>query len=248
MIGKGARVTDRVGGALIPLARVVDDTRMRLIAHRGFAAVAPENTVAAVRAAADRADAVEFDVRRCGSGELVVIHDDTIDRVTEGTGRVVDCPLEELQRYTVLDADETIPTLAEVLEALPPDVNVNLELKDEDIAADVLETLADADVPNRVVLTSFLISELRRVRDLEPSQPTGLLVSRDQRRPITTAVELGCAVVGAHSRRCLLTRLVPRAKAVDLEVHAWSVPGPTVARILGWRGVDYVSSDRPLSV
>lgn len=227
---------------------VVVDTRMRLIAHRGFAAVAPENTIGAVRAAADRADAVEFDVRRCGSGELVVFHDDTVDRVTDATGRVADCSLEDLQSHTVLDSDETIPTLAELLEALPPDVNVNLELKDEDIAADVLETLAHADVPNRVVVTSFLVPELRRVRDLEPSQPTGLLVSRDQRQPVTTAVELGCSVIGAHSRRCLLTRLVPRAKAVDLEVHAWSVPGPTVARILGWRGVDYVSSDRPLSV
>lgn len=55
---------------------------MRLIAHRGFAATAPENTIAAVQSAADHADAVEFDVQRCGSGELVVIHDDTIDRVT----------------------------------------------------------------------------------------------------------------------------------------------------------------------
>ncbi|MCU4971572.1 glycerophosphodiester phosphodiesterase family protein [Halobacteria archaeon AArc-m2/3/4] len=221
---------------------------MRLIAHRGFAAVAPENTIAAVRAAADRADAVEFDVRRCGSGELVVFHDDTIDRVTGGTGRVADCSLEELQSYTVLDSDETIPTLAELLAALPAGVNVNLEIKDEGIAADVLETLANAAVPNQVVITSFLASELRRVHELEPSQPTGLLVSRDRRRPVTTAVELGCSVIGAHSRRCLLTRLVPRAKAVDLEVHAWSVPGPIVARVLEWRGVDYVSSDRPLSV
>ena len=63
---------------------------MRLIAHRGFAAVHPENTVRAVRAAARVADAVEVDVRRCATGELVVIHDATVDRVTDGTGPVAD--------------------------------------------------------------------------------------------------------------------------------------------------------------
>ncbi len=117
---------------------------MRLIAHRGFAATAPENTIAAVQSAAEYADAVEFDVRRCGSGELVVIHDETVDRVTGGVGAVADSSLEELQSLTVLQSGERVPTLEEMLEVVPPSVEINLEMKELDIAADVLEALRPA--------------------------------------------------------------------------------------------------------
>ncbi|ELY42428.1 glycerophosphodiester phosphodiesterase [Natronorubrum sulfidifaciens] len=219
---------------------------MRLIAHRGFAATAPENTIAALQSAAEYADAVEFDVRRCGSGELVVIHDETIDRVTDGVGTVADIPLEELRTYTVLDSGQRVPTLEEVLEALPTTVEINLEMKASGIAADVLEALAD--VENRVVTTSFQLAELRAIRELDPSQPTGLLVSRDLETPVTTAVELDCDVIGANYWRCLSTWLVPRATAVDLEIHAWSLEYRAVAKLLEWRGVDCVSADRPLRV
>ena len=217
---------------------------MRLIAHRGFAATAPENTIAAIQSAADHADAVEFDVRRCGSGELVVIHDETIDRVTGRVGAVAETDLDELRTMTVLESGERIPTLAEMLDALPPAVEVNLEMKDRGIAADVLEAITGVD--NRVVTTSFLHDELRAIRELDRDQPTGLLVSRRLETPVTTAIELDCDVIGANYWRCLSTRLVPRAKAVGLEVHAWSIERRLVATLLGLRGVDCISADRPL--
>ncbi|NUB92022.1 glycerophosphodiester phosphodiesterase [Haloterrigena sp. SYSU A121-1] len=219
---------------------------MRLIAHRGFAATAAENTIPALRSAADRADAVEFDVRRCGSGELVVVHDETIDRVTDGTGAVADSSLAALTSHTVLDSGERIPTLEAVLEALPPSVEINLELKDAGIAADVLE-IVDG-VENRVVATSFLASELRTIRELDPDQPIGLLVSRRLETPVTTAVELDCDVLGASYWRCLATGVVPRAKSVGLEVHAWTIERRPLAKLLESRGVDCVSADRPLRV
>ncbi|AEH37577.1 glycerophosphodiester phosphodiesterase [Halopiger xanaduensis] len=217
---------------------------MRVIAHRGFSATAPENTIAAIRSAADRADAVEFDVRRCGSGELVVVHDETIDRVTGGVGTVVHSSLEELKTHTVLESGERIPTLEETIAALPSDVVVNLEMKELGIAADVLEAIEDLE--NRVVTTSFLVPELRTMRDLDSGQPTGLLANRHLENPVTTAVELGCDVIGANWWRCLTTRLVPRAKAVGLEVHSWSIERRLVAKLLERRGVDYVSADRPI--
>ena len=219
---------------------------MRLIAHRGFAATSPENTIAAIRSAAEYADAVEFDVRRCGSGELVVIHDDTIDRVTGGNGTVADTTLEELETLTVLGSGERVPTLEAMLEALPPEVEVNLEMKATGIAADVLEAIEG--VENRVVTTSFLLSELEAIREIDRSQPTGLLVSRHLETPVTTAVELDCDVIGANYWRCLTTNLVPRAKSVDLEIHAWSLERRITAKLLEWRGVDCVSADRPIRV
>lgn len=219
---------------------------MELIAHRGFAGVAPENTIGAIRAVAGRADAVEFDVRRCGSGELVVFHDATLDRLTGTSGLLEEIPLPRLRELTVLDSSEGIPTLAEALEALPPAVDVNLELKSAGIAGDVVAALAATEAENRVVCTSFHTDELAAIHRLDPDRETGLLVSRSERTPVTTAVELGCSVVGAHARRCLCTRLVGHAKRVDLEVHAWSVPWRAAARVLSWRGVDRVSADRPI--
>ncbi|WP_222919229.1 glycerophosphodiester phosphodiesterase [Natrinema sp. SYSU A 869] len=221
---------------------------MRLIAHRGFAATAPENTIGAVQAAAEHADAVEFDVRRCGSGELVVVHDETIDRVTDGTGTVADATLTQLTDHSVLESDERIPTLTDMLAALPPSVEVNLELKESGIAADVLAVLEDAAVDNRVVTTSFLVSELRAIRERDPDQPIGLLASRHLETPITTAVELDCDVLGANRWRCLATGIVPRAKTVGLEVHAWTVERRSMATLLGRRGVDCVSADQPIAV
>ncbi|RKD97444.1 glycerophosphodiester phosphodiesterase [Halopiger aswanensis] len=217
---------------------------MRVIAHRGFGATAPENTIAAIRSAADRADAVEFDVRRCGSGELVVIHDETIDRVTDGAGTVASSSLQQLKRHVVLESGERIPTLEEMLAALPPNIEVNLEMKELDMAADVLAAIEG--IENRVVTTSFLVPELRTMRDLDSDQPTGLLANRHLENPVTTAIELGCEVIGANWWRCLTTRLVPRAKAVDLEVHSWSIERRPVATLLEQRGVDYVSADRPI--
>ncbi|WP_306057726.1 glycerophosphodiester phosphodiesterase [Natronococcus wangiae] len=219
---------------------------MRLIAHRGFAATAPENTIAAVQSAAAQAAAVEFDVRRCGSGELVVIHDETIDRVTGGVGAVADTALEDLQALTVLESGERIPTLEALLEALPTRVEVNLEMKALGIAEDVLDAVADVD--NRVVVTSFLLPELRSIRELDRDQPMGLLVSRRLDAPVTTAVELDCDVIGANYWRCLTTRLVPRAKAVGLEIHAWAIERWTTTRALGLRGVDCISADRPIQL
>ncbi|ELY99819.1 glycerophosphoryl diester phosphodiesterase [Natrialba chahannaoensis JCM 10990] len=219
---------------------------MRLIAHRGFAATAPENTITAIQSAAEYADAVEFDVRRCGSGELVVIHDETIDRVTGGVATVAESSLADLKTHTVLESGERIPTLEEMLGAVPPGVEVNLEMKELGIAADVLNALDS--VENRVVTTSFLAPELRTIRELDASQPMGLLVSRRLEMPVTTAVELDCDVIGANYWRCLTTQLVPRAKAVDLEIHAWSIERRLTAMLLGFRGVDCVSADRPIQV
>lgn len=219
---------------------------MRLIAHRGFAATEPENTIAAIQSAAEYADAVEFDVRRCGSGELVVIHDETIDRVTDGVGTVAETDLDDLQTMTVLESGERVPTLEEMLTALPPTVEVNLELKQLGIAADVLDAIEAVD--NRVVTTSFLLSELQAIRKLDRDQPTGLLVSRRLDAPVTTAVELDCDVIGANYWRCLTTGLVTRAKSLDLEIHAWSIERRPLAELLGLRGVDCVSADRPIRV
>src|SRR5690625_6609337 len=107
-----------------------------IIAHRGASGNAPENTLAAFQLAVEEgADGIELDVHLSKDGELVVIHDDTLDRTTNGTGRVQDKDLDELKTYDAGSwfdskfASERIPLLQEVIDILPDDVFLNVEIK-----------------------------------------------------------------------------------------------------------------------
>lgn len=111
------------------------------IGHRGAAGYAPENTISSFAAAIGcGVDMVEFDVWKCASGELVVFHDTKVDQLTDGHGVVTAHTLEELKKLTVLGC-EKIPTLIEVLDFIDRRVKVYIEIKDVDIASDVLQVI-----------------------------------------------------------------------------------------------------------
>ena len=112
---------------------------MKHIAHRGVAAEYPENTLLAVRQATTQADMIELDLRRCGSGEIVVIHDGIVDTISERRGRVKDFSVTDLSRLNVLTSGEGVPTLTSVLDAVPPEISFNLELKETGLVGDVLK-------------------------------------------------------------------------------------------------------------
>jgi glycerophosphoryl diester phosphodiesterase len=112
-----------------------------VIGHRGAAGYAPENTLSSFALAIEcGVDMIEFDVWKCSSGELVVFHDTKLERLTDGYGTVTSHTLEELKQLTVLGC-EKIPTLIEVLDFIDRRVKVYIEIKDADIAADVLQII-----------------------------------------------------------------------------------------------------------
>lgn len=234
---------------------------MRLIAHRGFADAHPENTLSAVRLAAERADAVEVDARRCGSGEVVVIHDATVDRVTDGAGRVDGLTRAELAALSVYGSGEGVPTLADVAAALPAWVGLVLELKETGLAADALAAAADVD---DLVVSSFLPEALAECREADAEVPTALNVAggdvetgtdggggatgsgadRGRRSAgIERAVDLDCAAVHPHHGLCV-PEYVRRAHDAGLAVNAWTVVERETARALAEAGVDGVIADR----
>lgn len=216
---------------------------MEIIGHRGCAEQCPENTVTAVKRASQYLDAVEVDVRRCGSGELVVFHDETVDRLTDGTGRVADLPLSTLRSLEVLDSGEPVPRLEEVLDAFPSGVRAQLELKDTGLAADLQRTVTDYDLD--VTVSSFRPAALREVRELDWAVPTGYLFDGDPQTSVDTAVEVGCDVVHPHYDLCLDTDVVNRAHDAGLDVIAWKA-ARTEAEVATLRaaGVDGVTADR----
>jgi glycerophosphoryl diester phosphodiesterase len=159
-----------------------------LVGHRGAKAVAPENTMASFRRAwEDGADAVEMDVRLTADGAVVVIHDETVDRTTDGHGAVVEMSLEELRRldagswFDPAYAGERIPTLEEVLAWAQGKVALLIELKypqrrfRPDLVPAVLARLRGSGMETEVAIISFDGEAIEQVRREAASLPAGVM-------------------------------------------------------------------------
>lgn len=158
-----------------------------IIAHRGASSYAPENTMTAFQLAVEQsAPALELDAKLSADGEIVVIHDSTVDRTTNGTGRVSNLSLSAIRE---LDAgayfadkfrNEKIPTLAEVFESVGNKIFINVELTNytslkDDLTERVCALVKRFGLENKIMFSSFLPSNLTKARKLIPSVPLGLL-------------------------------------------------------------------------
>ncbi len=151
-----------------------------IIGHRGACAHEPENTLRSVqRAIDDAADMIEIDVRLV-DGEVIVIHDDTLGRTTDGSGPLYEKSFQQLRE---LDAGrgEKIPTLQEVLDLTLDKLTLNIEIKDTQVTPAVCELLMRAPelYPARIIISSFYTEAIREARKLLPNVPIGVLARND---------------------------------------------------------------------
>nr|CAA9211554.1 Glycerophosphoryl diester phosphodiesterase [uncultured Armatimonadetes bacterium] len=149
-------------------------------AHRGAMCHAPENTLAAFETAIEMGTyRVELDVRRCRGGDLVVIHDATVDRTSDGTGRVADLTLDELKRLRLGGTDEAVPTLREALHCARGRCELLVEIKEAGLAEAVVAEIAGAGMSEHCTASSFLECELLRVRECggDPRVPTAFFLT-----------------------------------------------------------------------
>jgi len=212
------------------------------MAHRGFAARHPENTVRAVRAAAADADWVEVDVRRCASGDPVVIHDATLDRVTDATGAVTDYDADDLGHRSVRGSGAGVPTLGAVVDALPDGVGLNAELKLPVWAA--LDDLRDLG-RDRVLVSAFDASVLAGVRERSSFDRAHLLArDADPASALSTAEDLGCRAVHPH-HSLVDAGFVRRAHERGLAVNAWTIRERSTADRMRAAGADGLIADHP---
>ncbi|MCD4672410.1 MAG: hypothetical protein K8R77_07095 [Anaerolineaceae bacterium] len=172
-----------------------------LMAHRGNQAVCPENTLAAFRQALqDGADLLETDLHLSADNVFVCIHDDTLERTTDGQGPVKDKTLTELKEYSASYGrpefnEERIPTLAELAAILPPDVGLALELKIDDflqpeVAHKLSGELKSLGIHDRVVIISFSLERLKAVQAVDADIPAGWITMTGL-RPIMGVQLLG---------------------------------------------------------
>lgn len=229
-----------------------------LIAHRGGSLEAPENTMAAFRHAIEVGMRfVELDVQMSSDGELVVIHDETLDRTTDGTGAVHDYAFEELRRFDAgakfgpQFAGERIPTLREVLDLCASNgVGVVIELKATDINEGVEEKVAALIREMRrrgaenIWCISFHHDAIQRMRELDPALPLGYLYEWDVGSFVSAddAVQALCPYFGtalAHPEQ------VAEAHRLGKLVFVYTVNEANDMHALAEAGIDGMVSDRP---
>jgi glycerophosphoryl diester phosphodiesterase len=241
--------------------------RVLNVAHRGASAAAPENTLAAFRAAVELgADGIELDVMLSKDRVPVIHHDFKLGRTDNGSGPVGRQTLTQLKRLDAGSwkhpsfAGERIPTLTEVFQTLDRQVVVNVELKTESFGANGLEA-AVVDVIKRchmvdmVIVSSFNPFSLMRVRDLAPQLPLGLLFAPRRRivpvrawllhalRPVFGRMSRPEAL---HPHHELVTpRFMRWAKGRRYRVNTWTVDDPDTMRRLVKLGVDAVITNTP---
>lgn len=214
-------------------------------AHRGGPATRPENTLAAFRhAIALGAHQIEFDVRRCADGALVVIHDASVDRTTDGRGRVARMRLAELR---ALDAGggERIPTLDEALAVMPRDVWINLQIKKrEPIAVDVAKAVVEHDRVDQVFVACGN-GAARDVKSWNPAIRVCNLVRQESREAyVAHAIASGSDFVQLHHERgAPEPQLVRRAKDAGLRVNYFCRPDADDVAPLFEAGVDFALVD-----
>lgn len=229
----------------------------KVFAHRGASGYAPENTLPAFELAEKQgADGIELDVQLTKDGEVVVIHDETIDRTSTGMGAVRDYTLKELRKHSFHNGRNTyrgvtIPTLAEVLELVKPGrMEVNIELKTgiywyPGLEERTAEVVKNAGMEDRVIYSSFNHYSIQKMRTIDKNAETAYLYSDVILDVENYARETG--VNGLHPAlyHLYMADFLERYKASGMKVRVWTVNREADLRKFIEAGLEAVITNYP---
>ncbi|MER2116321.1 MAG: glycerophosphodiester phosphodiesterase family protein [Solibacillus isronensis] len=231
------------------------------VAHRGATAYSPENTIAAFNLAVDmKADYIEIDVQRSKDGELVLIHDTTVDRTTDGTGKVGDLTFEELRSLDAGSwkgeqfAGEPIPTFEEILDLYRGKVGILIELKapelypgiEEQVTAALIERNLDKPQNEKIIIQSFNFESIKKMDQLLPKVPIGVLTSNRADTTLEALKEFSTYADWFNPSYGVVTEeLVNQVHSLGMQIGSWTVRSQEAADFLFEMGVDAIISDYP---
>jgi glycerophosphoryl diester phosphodiesterase len=235
-----------------------------IAAHRGGSHLWPENSLLAFRkTVALPVDMVEFDVHRTRDGVLVVHHDATIERMTDGSGAISDMTFDELSRFVIKGTEgERVPTLAEVLEIFGPSpVDLRLEIKPgrnlrayDGMEEQIARMLLERNLLERTLLTSFLLPCLRRFRVAIASWPVRpldlmwlvnpMVLACSGLEGVLAAREHDTHALGLHVDD-LSEDVVATLRSAEIIPHAWAAHTQDSARRMFALGIASFTTDRP---
>ena len=224
------------------------------IAHRGASGrgLAPENTLAAFeKALSIGVDMLEIDVRVTGDGQLIVLHDPSLDRTTDREGIVREMVLEEIRQADAGDG-ERVPILREVFDLARHQAPILLEIKSDFIAELVVQAIAEAEFSERVVVQSFNPQTIERVKRLAPHLPSSLLIGElpttpsrfRARRLVSQVLEIGANTLSIW-HATLTPSLIEEMRKRGIAVWAWTVDEEIAMRDLAMMGVQGLVTNYP---
>jgi glycerophosphoryl diester phosphodiesterase len=231
--------------------------RLTKIAHRGASGSFPENTRSAFQKAIDaRADMIEMDCQLTSDGHIVVFHDEKLSRIAKTRGTVAQRTLEQLKQLDIGSwrkkncSGERIQALEEVLALVDGQAGLCIDIKQypaspPGIELKLLFTIAHFDYMDRVIFSSFDYDCLRRVRELAPEAPLGVICANGtQEDPIAAAVAMGARSI--HAQKALVSRdFLNRAWDEGLDVYVWTVNDLLEIEKFASLGVQGIISDYP---
>ncbi len=235
---------------------------MQVFGHRGSPGFPRfgENTRTSFQKALDAGAAgFELDTRRCADGTIVVIHDATLDRTTNGSGRVSDFTYDELRALQAGHGDP-VPRLCDILDEFGGRCTIHVELKESPLAIDVAGMVASRKIAPHVVVIAFdhddndeaSSSNWNELKSIASTVPTGVLITSRKLRRIGNDAFLAAAqqnrATAIHTPRDVATGdLIRKARALDLPVRVWTVNDPAEALRFRELGAECICSDVPRS-
>lgn len=230
-----------------------------IFAHRGACAHAPENTIASFELAlAQQADAIELDVKLSSDGFVIVHHDDTVDRTTDGTGRIKNLTLADLKKldagsfFSETYKGEKIPTLEEVFETVGKRTFINIELtnyktRNDHLVETVCMLVKKHNMQKRIIFSSFFASNLSKARGYLPDVPRGLLALNGFLGSWARSFGFTFGNYQAlHPHVADTTQQeVSRVHRLNRRIHVWTIDKEEdMRRLFSW-GVDGIFTDDP---
>ncbi|MDD2972939.1 MAG: glycerophosphodiester phosphodiesterase [Lachnospiraceae bacterium] len=217
-------------------------------AHRGASGYEKENTLAAFRLAVDQgADGVELDVQFSKDEELVIIHDERIDRTTGGQGYVKDYTYDELCDIS----ENQIPTLRQVYELLKPTgLTINVELKTgiffyPGIEQRVVSLTKEMDMERNVIYSSFNHKSIKKVMKMNIKSEVGLLYGDGFLHVPKYAAKMGVDALHPALYNLQYPHFIEKCKAKDLKLHVWTVNEESHMKLLCEQGIDAIITNYP---
>jgi len=231
--------------------------KTRIFAHRGETTCYPENTLEAFSAAVEmEADGIELDVHLSKDGEIVVAHDERLERVCDGTGYLNDHTLKELKSLdfskTLPGAVCRIPTLSEVFSLVKPSaLSINIELKNTvrlypELPEKLLALVKEYGMEERVIYSSFNHYSLMHIKKVNPDAKIGLLYEFGMIDPWVYANYVKADAVHPHYYViAALPETVERCHENAVSVNVWTVDDPDAIKLMLKCGVDIIITDKP---
>jgi glycerophosphoryl diester phosphodiesterase len=228
----------------------------KVIAHRGFSSVAPENTLIAFQKAIDcNADYFELDVHKTKDDSLVVIHDSSVDKTSSNckSGKIAEMTYAQLcgvrvgysKKFGDQYKDEKIPTVREALEMAKGEIKVCIEVKVNGIEDDLLRVVNELGVNDQVIVFSFQYSVLEKIRKLDKNIPILYLVNSADCTTMDDAQMIQANAIGVGNKFIVTRAFLELAHDNGVEVWKWTVNNEEEMQQCIHLGIDGLITDFP---